>query len=99
METWLLYAIISVFTAGLHNFALKIAAERHYNVGLISSYSYLVAIIFSLWYFIFAGINFSMDTLYLLMFLAFLNGFLFTINVFKNRMIKKYRYSYILSII
>jgi|GEM_PF-1767192 len=48
METWLLYAIISVFTAGLHNFALKIAAERHYNVGLISSYSYLVAIIFSL---------------------------------------------------
>ena len=84
METWLLYAIISVFTAGLHNFALKIAAERHYNVGLISSYSYLVAIIFSLWYFIFAGINFSMDTLYLLMFLAFLNGFLFLLSMFSR---------------
>jgi len=28
METWLIFAIATIFTSGLHNFSLKIAAEK-----------------------------------------------------------------------
>jgi len=45
MEIWLLFAIASIFTSGLHNFNLKVAAEKKYNISIINIYSFLVVII------------------------------------------------------
>jgi hypothetical protein len=36
METWLIYAIISIFAAGIHNFLLKVSTEKNYNGSLTS---------------------------------------------------------------
>jgi hypothetical protein len=36
MEIWLIYAIISIFAAGIHNFLLKVATEKNYNGSLTS---------------------------------------------------------------
>ena len=47
METWLIYAIISVFAAGLYSFMAKVAAERSYNTSLMMIYSYSFATILS----------------------------------------------------
>jgi drug/metabolite transporter (DMT)-like permease len=40
MEVWLIYAIISIFSAGLFSFGTKIATERNYNASLMSVYLY-----------------------------------------------------------
>lgn len=59
MEAWLLYALFSVFFGGIHAFMLKIAAVRHYNISLLSIYSYASGSLWALVYIAYAGLNLS----------------------------------------
>lgn len=59
METWLLYAIASIFLAGIYSFLVKVASHKHYNPSLITGYWYLSAAFFSGIYLLFIDINFS----------------------------------------
>lgn len=45
MEIWFLFAIVSIFTSGLHNFTLKVAAENKYNISILNIYSFLIVIV------------------------------------------------------
>lgn len=57
METWLIYAIASIFLAGIYSFLVKVASQRHYNPSLITGYGYISAAIFSGIYLLFVNIN------------------------------------------
>jgi uncharacterized membrane protein len=43
METWLIFAIISVFFAGIYNFLMKVISHRSYNISFASMIGYAVA--------------------------------------------------------
>ncbi|USN58316.1 MAG: EamA family transporter [Candidatus Peribacteria bacterium] len=43
METWLLFAILSAVTAGIHNFTMKVISERKYNTSLVTTYAYTIS--------------------------------------------------------
>ena len=68
METWLIYAIASIFLAGIYSFLVKVASQRHYNPSLITAYNYLAATIFSGIYLLFVDINW--DNLWILIILS-----------------------------
>ena len=78
METWLIYAIVSVFFAGGYNFAMKVISQRNYNISFVSIFGYIFAAIFSGIYYIFTNIdNFTMEWFYLLLAFAFFNTFFY----------------------
>ena len=78
METWLIYAIVSVFFAGGYNFAMKVISQRNYNISFVSIFGYIFAAIFSGIYYIFTSIdNFTMEWFYLLLAFAFFNTFFY----------------------
>jgi hypothetical protein len=43
METWLIYAIASLFFAGGVNFVMKVISHRNYNTSYVSIIAYLFA--------------------------------------------------------
>lgn len=53
METWLIYAVVSIFMAGIHNFLLKVATEKNYNGSLTSLLWYSVGAVIALCYFLY----------------------------------------------
>jgi multidrug transporter EmrE-like cation transporter len=53
METWLIYAIISIFAAGIHNFLLKVSTEKNYNGSLTSLLWYSVWAVVACIYFLY----------------------------------------------
>ncbi|MCP4523756.1 MAG: EamA family transporter [Candidatus Gracilibacteria bacterium] len=84
MEIWLIFAIITVFTSGLHNFTLKVAAEKNYNVSVINIYSYLIGAIFLGFYLLFAGVEIDYSVLHIIALLALGNGLFFLLSVFSR---------------
>lgn len=82
MEKWLFFAILSVFATWLYNFLIKVSAEKHYDVSLINIFSYLIMIIVLLLYIILSGYTFTFDNISIIIFLAFINSFLFSISMF-----------------
>lgn len=47
METWLFYAVASIFFAGIYQFQIKVASHRHYNPSMVTWYWYLTWAILS----------------------------------------------------
>ncbi|MCD5380574.1 EamA family transporter, partial [Candidatus Gracilibacteria bacterium] len=43
MESWVLYAIVSLFIVGLYNFGMKMIAKRNYNTSFVTIISYSTA--------------------------------------------------------
>jgi drug/metabolite transporter (DMT)-like permease len=78
METWLIYAIASLFFAGGVNFVMKVISHRNYNTSYVSIIAYLFAAFLS-WmsYVLFYIDNFIFDSLYLILILSFLNTFFY----------------------
>ena len=46
MEIWLIFAIISAFSAWIHNFLMKVMAEKNYDISIINIITYLVSVVF-----------------------------------------------------
>jgi len=84
METWLIWAIVVIFVSGFHNFTLKIAAERNYDVSVINFYSYLISIIFLWLYLIYDFKNIDFSNIYTVMFLALWNSLFFFLSMFSR---------------
>lgn len=82
MELWLIYAICSIFAAGLFNFTHKVAAERNYDVFLMNIYSYVITIIVTWSYLVFNEIILGIDILLILFVFSFINWLFFFISVF-----------------
>ena len=61
METWLIFAIISAFAAWLHNFLIKVMAERKYDISIVNIITYFVSVIFFTSYILidYKNINFT----------------------------------------
>ena len=59
METWLIYAIASIFLGGVFSFLVKVASHKHYNPSLVTGYGYISAAIFSGIYLLFIDINWN----------------------------------------
>jgi len=53
METWLIYAIVSVFFAGGYNFAMKVISQRDYNTSFVSILSYFSAAFLALSFYLY----------------------------------------------
>jgi uncharacterized membrane protein len=74
METWLIYAIASIFLAGIYSFLVKVASHKHYNPSLITGYGYLSAAVFSGIYLLYTDINWNHSGYILLFFYTYQNG-------------------------
>jgi len=57
METWLFFAIASIFFAGVYQFQVKVASHKHYNPSMVTGYGYLAWAVFSAIFLIFEGIE------------------------------------------
>jgi drug/metabolite transporter (DMT)-like permease len=84
METWMVFAIASIFTIWFYNFTLKIAAEKNYNVSIINIYSYLIWILFLWTYLLFEPGSIDYSVIYTMSIFAFLNWLLFILWVFSR---------------
>lgn len=82
MEPWLFFAIATIFTSGLHNFSIKVAAERNYNVSIINLYTYIISSTLLWIYLIFhlESVNFS--NIHIILLLAIWNSFTFFLSLF-----------------
>jgi drug/metabolite transporter (DMT)-like permease len=84
METRLIFAIAMIFTSGLFNFVLKIAAEKNYNISVVNFYSYLTMTC-CLWiYLIFNFQRIDFSNIYIILILAFLNGLFYFLSTFSR---------------
>jgi len=78
METWLIYAILSIFIVWFYSFSFKIAAERNYNTSLLAFQWYLIWALITLVILFFKKFSFSeINNFYIIGFLAFLNALFF----------------------
>ena len=84
METWLIWAIVVIFVSWLHNFTLKIAAERNYDVSVINFYSYLIGVIFLGVYLIYDFKNIDFWNIYIIALLSFGNSLFFFLSMFSR---------------
>jgi len=84
METWLIFSIASIFFARFHNFSLKIAAEKHYDISIINIYSYIIATFIFWIYIIFNYKNIIFDNFIILFFLGLFNALLFFGSMFSR---------------
>lgn len=57
METWLIYAIASIFMGGIYSFQVKVAAHKNYNPSMVTGYGYLSGSVLSGMYFIYQGLS------------------------------------------
>ncbi len=72
METWVLYAIASVFFVGIYNFGMKIIAKRNYNTSFVTIISYSTAAVISWLYYCYTHQeNLFIDSFLLVWLLAF----------------------------
>ncbi len=78
METWVLYAIFSLFTAGIFNFGYKVITKRWYNTSYTSFFTYLSAAFFSGLYYLYTyWDSLYVFSWYIILFFAFGNTFFF----------------------
>ena len=84
METWLIFAICSIFSGWLYNFTMKVAAERKYDVALINVYSYWIMLLLTWFYLAFNEIIVAKDVLLMLVVFSFINWFLFLLSLFSR---------------
>lgn len=78
METWLIFAIISVFFAGIYNFLMKVISHRNYNISFASMIAYAVASIIAIIFYLYNNFwNYSFDNFLLLTIIWFLNTFFY----------------------
>ena len=84
METYLIYAVASALIAWLHNFALKVAAVKNYNVSVINKYSYLIWVFFWFIYFLINFMHYEVWNILLIMLLSFIGSFLYSLSVFSR---------------
>jgi len=84
METRLIFAIWSMFFAGMYNFTMKMAAERKYNISYITIYTYLVTFFLSWICLIYNNYEFSYDTILIIIFLSLLNWVSFLLSIFSR---------------
>ena len=84
METWLIWAIVVIFVSGLHNFTLKIAAERNYDVSVINFYSYLIGVVFLWLYLIYNFSDIDFSSIYITSILALWNSLFFFLSLFSR---------------
>lgn len=82
METWLIYAICSIFAAWLYNFTHKVAAEKNYDISLMNIYSYVITIVVTGIYLIFNNNVLVIDSLIMLLIFSFFNWLFFFISIF-----------------
>lgn len=84
MESWMLYALLSIFVSGVYNFILKIVAERGYNNYMFTFLDYLFGtIIFGLYllYQYISG-NLVLDNIWLIALFAGINALFFSLSLF-----------------
>ena len=84
MENWLIFAIANIFLSGLHNFSMKIAAEKKYDISIINLYSYAIWIIILWTYLLFNITEVSFNNIYIIILLAFWNWLLFFLSMFSR---------------
>ncbi len=84
MDFWIISAIITIFVSGFHNFTLKIAAERNYDVSIINFYSYLIWIILVCIYVLWNFNNIDFSNIYIIWLLAFWNALFFFFSMFSR---------------
>jgi len=78
METWLLFAIISVFFAGIYNFLMKVISHRNYNISFASMIAYGVASIVAFIFYLYNNFwNYNFDNFWILIWIWFLNTFFY----------------------
>lgn len=83
METWLIFAILSIFAAWIHNFSMKVAAIKNYNVSIINKYSYILWIIFWFSLYLITSNNYNfLENFVPSLLLAFFNALFFTFSLF-----------------
>lgn len=73
METWILWAIISVFTGWLFHFLWKVTAERNYDSNRVNLLSYIFCSFFMLGTLLYEKKFSFWDNIILLLFVAFWN--------------------------
>ena len=78
METWVIYAIFSLFTAWIVNFWYKIITKRWYNTSYVSFFAYLSAATFAWMYYLYNNFD-SLNVMsgYFIILLALWNTFFF----------------------
>jgi len=84
METWIIWAIISVFTGWFFHFLWKITAERNYDSNRVNYLSYIFCTFFMLWVLIFQW-NFFPWNNFILIFLIALGNIVFYSSSFMTR--------------
>lgn len=77
METYIIFALISMVFAWIFNFGFKIMAQRNYNVSYVSTISYTNSALISLLYIIFISQDLNFSSFYLILGLAFMNTLFF----------------------
>jgi len=84
METWLIYALLSVVVCGSYNFAMKVVSSRNYNVSIVNRYSYLISAFLWFIYFLSNYRNYEVWSIKIVILLSFLSSFLFSLSVFSR---------------
>jgi drug/metabolite transporter (DMT)-like permease len=75
METWLFFAIVSIFLSGIYQFQVKVASHKHYNPSMVTGYGYLAGAVFSAMFLMFEGIE--LQDWKLIAIFAFINVFFY----------------------
>jgi uncharacterized membrane protein len=84
MESWLIFALANAFISWLYNFTHKIAAERNYNISIMTIYTYLVWIIIFWTYLLFKYQNIDFFTIKNIAIFAFWNSLFFILSIFSR---------------
>ncbi len=81
MEAWVLYAVGSLFLAGIFNFGMKIITKRNYDTSYVSTIWYITGAVCGIAYYLYLYGSFSFqDWFLLLIWLAFLERLFFFIS-------------------
>lgn len=84
METWIIWAIISVFTWWIFHFLWKITAVKNYDSSRVNFLSYIFGAIFMFWIILYQG-NFNLWENWILLFLISLLNVVFYSTSFLTR--------------
>jgi len=84
MKIWLLFAIASIFASWLHNFTLKIAAEKKYNISVINILSNFISLLIFWLILVFQAKNIYYSNIWIIIFLALLNWLFFFFSMFSR---------------
>jgi len=84
METWLIFAIFSAFSAWIHNFLIKVMTEKKYDISYINIITYFISVIF-FWIWIISDYkNIDFSNWWIISLFWFLIAFFFYSSVFSR---------------